>query len=49
MILFFAGNGENMAEQLEIGDWKKISDLGRGSFGVVSLWKNQITGDTVGK
>lgn len=32
-----------------IGDWKKILDLGSGAFGVVSLWKNNVSDDYLGK
>lgn len=33
----------------EIGDWKKILDLGSGAFGIVSLWKNSVNSDYIGK
>lgn len=32
-----------------IGDWQRISNLGEGGFGVVSLWMNQSTKETIGK
>lgn len=33
----------------EIGDWKKILELGSGAFGIVSLWKNSANNDCIGK
>lgn len=31
------------------GSWQYICDLGRGSFGVVSLWTNHNSKKTIGK
>ncbi|KAJ8955265.1 hypothetical protein NQ318_000292 [Aromia moschata] len=31
----------------QIGDWQKISELGSGGFGVVSLWKNITNEDCI--
>ncbi|KAJ8951035.1 hypothetical protein NQ314_007735, partial [Rhamnusium bicolor] len=31
----------------QIGEWKKISDLGSGAFGVVSLWKNNTNEECI--
>lgn len=33
----------------QLGDWKKISVLGSGAFGVVVLLKNEVTAEFVGK
>lgn len=38
-----------MIETTQIGEWQKISDLGSGAFGIVSLWKNNSSNDFVGK
>lgn len=32
-----------------IGDWIRERVLGSGAFGVVTLWKNSTTGDTIGR
>ncbi|VEN51933.1 unnamed protein product [Callosobruchus maculatus] len=36
-----------MTERTKVGDWRKISDLGSGAFGVVSLWKSDTTEDCI--
>nr|CAI5834558.1 unnamed protein product [Callosobruchus analis] len=36
-----------MNEPTRVGDWRKISDLGSGAFGVVSLWKSDTTEDCI--
>lgn len=38
-----------MDDLFQIADWQKVSDLGSGAFGVVSLWKNFVTNDYIGK
>lgn len=38
-----------MDEVFQIADWKKVSDLGSGAFGVVSLWRNITTNDYIGQ
>lgn len=38
-----------MDEVFQIADWQKVSDLGSGAFGVVSLWKNNHTNNYIGK
>lgn len=38
-----------MDDVFQIADWKKVSDLGSGAFGVVSLWRNIITNDYIGQ
>lgn len=32
-----------------IGEWQRICELGEGGFGVVSLWKNYTSNETIGK
>nr|CAH7718626.1 unnamed protein product [Callosobruchus chinensis] len=36
-----------MTELTKVGDWRKISDLGSGAFGVVSLWKSDTTEECI--
>ncbi|CAG9817306.1 unnamed protein product [Phaedon cochleariae] len=36
-----------MVGLIQIGTWQKISDLGSGAFGIVSLWKNNENDDCV--
>lgn len=38
-----------MNEIRNVGDWLKVADLGSGAFGVVSLWRNEKTNESVGK
>ncbi|XP_066247898.1 inhibitor of nuclear factor kappa-B kinase subunit alpha [Euwallacea similis] len=36
-----------MEQPIQVGDWIQISILGSGSFGTVSLWRNQRTSESV--
>lgn len=36
-------------EPTTIENWLKVSTLGAGAFGVVTLWKNNETNDFIGK
>ncbi|XP_023019651.2 serine/threonine-protein kinase TBK1 isoform X1 [Leptinotarsa decemlineata] len=36
-----------MGDPKQFGSWQKISDLGSGAFGVVSLWKNNENDDLI--
>lgn len=38
-----------MDDDFQIADWKKVSDLGAGAFGVVSLWRNIVSNDYIGQ
>jgi hypothetical protein len=38
-----------MEEPLEIERWKRISVLGSGAFGIVTLWQHTISDDYIGK
>lgn len=38
-----------MEDEFRIANWIKVSVLGSGAFGVVSLWKNDISNEFIGK
>lgn len=37
-----------MDEVFQIGNWQKVSELGSGAFGVVTLWRNDVFNDYIG-
>lgn len=38
-----------MDDLLQVADWQKVSELGSGAFGVVSLWKNVDSNEFIGR
>lgn len=36
-------------DPLHVGPWEKDRVLGTGGFGIVTLWKNKVTQERVGK
>lgn len=38
-----------MGESSSLGPWCRLKVLGRGGFGLVTLWRNQITDEHIGE